>query len=54
MTRTLRLLLREVGGASSLPLNSSGDRTSTRFCEPMAATTSSRKARIAVFWALAL
>ena len=41
-------------GASSLPENSSGERTSTRFCAPMAATTSSRKARMEVSCALAL
>src|SRR5487761_302314 len=35
-------------GASSLPLNSSGDRTSIRFLLPIAATTSSRIARIEV------
>src|SRR5207245_1240362 len=33
-------------GASSLPLNSSGERTSTRFLVPIAATTSSREALI--------
>ena len=33
-------------GASRRPANSSGLRTSTRFFAPMAATTSSRKARI--------
>ena len=41
-------------GASSRPANSSGERTSTRFCVPIAATTSSRKARIEVSWSLAL
>ena len=33
-------------GASSRPAYSSGERTSTRFFAPIAATTSSRKARI--------
>ncbi len=40
-------------GASSLPLNSSGERTSTRFLVPIASTTSSRKARMAVSCGLA-
>ena len=35
-------------GASSRPAYSSGLRTSTRFCVPIAATVSSRKARIEV------
>src|SRR5664280_3389031 len=35
-------------GANSLPENSSGDRTSIKFCSPMAAITSSRKARMSV------
>ena len=39
-------------GASSRPANSSGERTSTRFLAPMAATTSSRKARMSRFWLL--
>ncbi len=40
-------------GASSLPENSSGERTSTRFFLPIAATASSRKARIEVSCSLA-
>ena len=40
-------------GASSLPLNSSGERTSTRFFLPIASTTSSRNARMEVSWSLA-
>src|SRR4051812_16717735 len=40
-------------GASSLPLNSSGDRTSTRFFTPIDATTSSRNARMSLFGSFA-
>ena len=41
-------------GARSLPENSSGERTSTRFLVPIALTTSSRKARIEVSCSLAV
>src|SRR5690606_10145557 len=41
-------------GASSLPLNSSGERTSIRLSLPIASTTSSREARIDVSWSFAL
>ena len=41
-------------GANSRPANSSGERTSTRFLLPIAATTSSRNARIEVSWSCAV
>ena len=54
LTRTLRLLLRQVSQGKQLPEYSSGLRTSTRFSLPIAAVTSSRNARIAVFCSCAV
>src|SRR3954465_14318178 len=41
-------------GASSLPENSSGERTSTRLSLPIASTASSRNARMLLFGSFAL